>query len=104
MAARKAAKTAVVGVYTTPEGVELAGNTLVTSGFSNADISVLLPDDIGSRSQAPEILLSVQCVTSDQIRRAEGILERTMAQDGSFRRKVPSAILDQVMHRAAAAK
>jgi hypothetical protein len=103
MAARKAAKTVVVGVYTTPEGVELAGNTLATSGFSNADISVLLPDDIAS-PRAPEILLSVQCVSSDQISRAERILERTMAQDGSFRRKVPSAILDQVMHRAAAAK
>jgi hypothetical protein len=97
-------KTSVFGVYSTPEGVELAGNTLVTSGFSNADISVLLPDDIGTPSRRPEILLSVQCASSDQITRAEEILKRTMAEDGSFRRKVPSAMLHPVLHGTAATK
>jgi hypothetical protein len=99
-------KTSVFGVYSTPQGVELAGDTLVSSGFSNADISVLLPDDIGSSSRAPEILLSVQCATSDQITRAKEILKRTMAQDASFGQKVPSysTPLEQALHRSAAAK
>jgi hypothetical protein len=40
-------KTVVCGVYDTRDGVELATNALVTSGFPAADISVLLPESLG---------------------------------------------------------
>ena len=40
-------KTVVFGIYATRDGVELATNALVTSGFPLADISVLLPESLG---------------------------------------------------------
>jgi hypothetical protein len=52
---------AVFGIYSTRLAVESAADTLVTSGFSSADISVLLPENLGSKeigtekaSKAPE--------------------------------------------------
>jgi hypothetical protein len=74
-------KTSVFGVYSTPQGVERAGDTLVTSGFSASDISVLLPDDLAACTRRAGLVLSVNCATSDQVERAKKILERTMAQD-----------------------
>jgi hypothetical protein len=74
-------KTAVFGVYSTPQGVEHAGNVLVTSGFSDSDISVLLPEDAdGHLAAAGGFLLSVYCNTSDQVERAKTVMENTMAQ------------------------
>jgi hypothetical protein len=74
-------RVAVFGVYSTPQGVERAGDTLVTSGFSDSDISVLLPDKLDAYMRRASFVLSVNCATSDQVERAKKILERTMAQD-----------------------
>jgi len=40
-------KTAVFGIYSTRDGVERATDAMVKSGFSAADISVLLPENLG---------------------------------------------------------
>jgi hypothetical protein len=54
-------KTAVFGIYTNRDAVERASDTIVKSGFSASDISVLLPENLGSKqigtekaSKAPE--------------------------------------------------
>ena len=98
--------TSVFGLYTTADGVERAGDTLVSSGFSNADISVLLPTNIGAQLRSRSILLSVQCDTSDKISRAKDILERTMALDGSFTRaaSADARVFDRALQRVAVAR
>jgi len=45
-------KTAVFGIYPSVSQAERAVDTLVNERFSNADISVLLPDDQGSKDFA----------------------------------------------------
>ncbi|MEO8682227.1 MAG: general stress protein [Vicinamibacterales bacterium] len=47
-------KTSVFGLYQGAAQAERAVDTLVTSGFSHADISVLLPDQQGTRDFAHE--------------------------------------------------
>ena len=47
-------KTAVFGIYPDVEQAEHAVDTLVNERFSNADISVLLPDSQGSKDFAHE--------------------------------------------------
>jgi hypothetical protein len=54
-------KTAVFGIYSTRNGAEQAAETLVSAGFAAGDISVLLPENLGTReigtekaSKAPE--------------------------------------------------
>src|ERR1700681_1996837 len=47
-------KTAVFGIYPNVDGAEHAVDTLVNERFSNADISVLLPDSQGSKDFAHE--------------------------------------------------
>src|SRR5580765_5425643 len=47
-------KTAVFGIYPTVAQAERAVDTLVTDGFGNSDISVLLPDNESSRDFAHE--------------------------------------------------
>ena len=47
-------KQAVFGIYSTRESVERATDTLVKSGFPNADISVLLPENLGSKAIGTE--------------------------------------------------
>ncbi len=42
-------KTAVFGIYSTREGVERAADVLARSGFPVTDISVLLPESLGSK-------------------------------------------------------
>src|ERR1700692_4519789 len=42
-------KTAVFGIYSTREGVETAADLLARSGFPVTDISVLLPESLGSK-------------------------------------------------------
>jgi hypothetical protein len=74
-------KKAVIGVYCTPQGIERAGDSLVTCGFSDSDISVLLPEELDSDANRASFVLSVSCDTTDQVERAKEILERTMAQD-----------------------
>ncbi|WP_334268713.1 general stress protein [Edaphobacter sp. HDX4] len=44
--------TAVYGIYANPETAEAAVDQLLRNGFSNASISVLLPDDESSRAFA----------------------------------------------------
>lgn len=46
--------TAVFGIYATPNTAEAAVDHLLARGFSNADISVLLPDDDSTRAFAHE--------------------------------------------------
>jgi len=46
--------TAVFGIYSSVEQAERAVDTLTRDGFSNADVSVLLPDHQGSRDFAHE--------------------------------------------------
>jgi hypothetical protein len=47
-------KSAVFGLYSNVDRAELAVDTLVNERFSNADISVLLPDSQGSKDFAHE--------------------------------------------------
>ena len=54
-------KTAVFGIYTTVAAADLATDSLVKAGFSAADVSALLPENLGSKpitteknSKAPE--------------------------------------------------
>ena len=42
-------KTSVLGIYTSRGAVENAADTLVGSGFSASDISVLLPENLGPK-------------------------------------------------------
>jgi hypothetical protein len=47
-------KTAVFGIYTSRAAAESAVDALVKAGFSSADISVLLPENLGSKEMATE--------------------------------------------------
>ena len=47
-------KKAVFGIYSTRDGVERAADLLARSGFPVTDISVLLPENIGSRDIGAE--------------------------------------------------
>jgi len=54
-------KTSVFGIYGSRESVERAIDTFLTSGFGTSDVSVLLPENLGSKpiathkeTQAPE--------------------------------------------------
>jgi hypothetical protein len=54
-------KTAVFAIYSTRSGAEQAANALINAGFGSNDISVLLPENLGTRelgtekaSKAPE--------------------------------------------------
>jgi hypothetical protein len=47
-------KTAVFGIYSTREGVERAADVLARSGFPVTDISVLLPENVGSKDIGAE--------------------------------------------------
>ena len=49
-----AKNTAVFGLYATPDIAETAVDHLLAAGFSNPDISVLLPDDDSTRAFAHE--------------------------------------------------
>jgi hypothetical protein len=47
-------KTAVFGIYTTVAAADSATDRLVKSGFSAADVSALLPENLGSKPIATE--------------------------------------------------
>ncbi|HXM97802.1 MAG TPA: DUF3341 domain-containing protein [Candidatus Dormibacteraeota bacterium] len=47
-------KTSVFGIYTNRDTVERAADTIVKSGFSASDISVLLPENLGSKQIGTE--------------------------------------------------
>ena len=47
-------KTAVFGIYTTRNGAEQAAEALVSAGFAAGDISVLLPENLGTREIGTE--------------------------------------------------
>src|ERR1700692_3391369 len=47
-------KTAVFGIYSTREGVETAADLLARSGFPVTDISVLLPESLGTKEMGTE--------------------------------------------------
>jgi hypothetical protein len=47
-------KTAVFGIYTTVAAADLATDSLVKAGFSIADVSALLPENLGSKPIATE--------------------------------------------------
>jgi hypothetical protein len=47
-------KTAVFGIYTSRPAVEQATDTLIKSGFSTSDISVLLPENLGSKEMGTQ--------------------------------------------------
>src|SRR5712664_1497377 len=47
-------KTAVFGIYSSREAAERAADALVNAGFSPADLSVLLPENLGNRSIGTE--------------------------------------------------
>src|SRR5467141_2470660 len=47
-------KTAVFGIYSSREAAERAADAIVNAGFSPADISVLLPENLGNRSIGTE--------------------------------------------------
>jgi hypothetical protein len=52
--AMKEKKIAVFGIYSTRNGAEQAVNSLMNAGFSSADISVLLPENLGTREIGTE--------------------------------------------------
>jgi len=47
-------KTAVFGIYSTRNGAEQAAESLVNGGFAAGDISVLLPENLGTREMGTE--------------------------------------------------
>src|ERR1700726_2144233 len=47
-------KTAVFGIYSTRSAAENAADAIVKAGFATSDISVLLPENLGSRPIATE--------------------------------------------------
>src|SRR5579864_6400164 len=47
-------KTAVFGIYSTREGVETGADLLARSGYPVTDISVLLPESLGSKDMGTE--------------------------------------------------
>jgi hypothetical protein len=47
-------KTAVFGIYSSREAAERATDAIVNAGFSPADISVLLPENLGNRAIGTE--------------------------------------------------
>ena len=47
-------KTAVFGIYSTRNGAEQAAEALVNAGFASGDISVLLPENLGTREIGTE--------------------------------------------------
>ena len=47
-------KTAVFGIYSTRSAAENAADAIVKSGFATSDISVLLPENLGSKPIATE--------------------------------------------------
>ena len=47
-------KIAVFGIYSTREGVERAADVLARSGFPVTDISVLLPESLGTKEMGTE--------------------------------------------------
>jgi hypothetical protein len=47
-------KTAVFGIYSTRAAAEQAANALINAGFSSNDISVLLPENLGTREIGTE--------------------------------------------------
>src|SRR5258707_14276467 len=47
-------QSAVFGIYSSREAAERAGDEIVKAGFSPADISVLLPENLGNRSIGTE--------------------------------------------------
>jgi hypothetical protein len=47
-------KTAVFGIYNTRNGAEQAADALVNGGFAAGDISVLLPENLGTREIGTE--------------------------------------------------
>jgi hypothetical protein len=47
-------KTAVFGIYSSREAAERAAEAIVNGGFSPADISVLLPENLGTRAIGTE--------------------------------------------------
>ena len=83
--------TSVLGIFVTAEGVECAGDILVSSGFSDSDISVFLPENLKPAAPNRGMLLSVPCQTPEQIARAKDIIASTMAQEESFARHAAQA-------------
>ena len=83
--------TSVLGVFVTAEGVECAGDILVSSGFPDSDISVFLPENLKTAAPNRGMLLSVRCRTTEQIARAKDIIASTMAQEESFARHAAQA-------------
>jgi hypothetical protein len=47
-------KTAVFAIYSTRAGAEQAANALINAGFNSSDISVLLPENLGTREIGTE--------------------------------------------------
>src|SRR5579859_3819299 len=47
-------KTAVFGIYSSREGAQRAADAIVNAGFPAADISVLLPENLGSKAIGTE--------------------------------------------------
>ena len=47
-------KTAVFGIYSSREAAERAADALVNAGFTPADLSVLLPENLGNRAIGTE--------------------------------------------------
>jgi hypothetical protein len=47
-------KTAVFGIYSTRNGAEQAADALVSAGFAAGEISVLLPENLGTREMGTE--------------------------------------------------
>src|SRR5690349_14039663 len=47
-------KTAVFAIYSTRAAAEQAANALINAGFNSSEISVLLPENLGTREIGPE--------------------------------------------------
>jgi hypothetical protein len=76
-------KTAVFGIYSTRNGVERAVNALLQSGFTKDDISVLLPESVGSQAPVGSNVGGATGVMQKPRQEDVGTVRNTKAPEGA---------------------
>jgi len=95
-------KTSVFGIYSTRDGVERATDALLKSGFTASDISVLLPESLGSPSQAPSTSVNVSAMKDGKVVKETGpgeigTVKNTKAPEGATTGAVSGATVGGVL-------
>ena len=95
-------KISVFGIYSTRDGVERATDALLKSGFTASDISVLLPESLGSPSQAPSTSVNVSAMKDGKVVKETGpgeigTVKNTKAPEGATTGAVSGATVGGVL-------